>query len=201
MISDKKTEKAFELAEQFEFMELSDKDKKYILSVMTEEEYNDLRKAIFVLPNYFVKDIEPVTNIPQLALRHKKNQLKDLIFYPLQFYKVAASIIITFLIFSVYHHMNETQNSELIAQSDTVFIHRTDTVFQILHDTVWVVEKKNNFPKQSLVKNNTLENEITRSSYNKDDLHPDDVEKIIAMTNNNCLANDSVLKNLLELLN
>ncbi|MCE5320425.1 MAG: hypothetical protein LLF93_04885 [Bacteroidales bacterium] len=59
MSSDKKTNRVFELAEQFEFSELLDMDKKYILSVMTEKEYNDLRNTINSLSNYFMKDIEP----------------------------------------------------------------------------------------------------------------------------------------------
>ena len=196
MSSDKKTNRVFELAEQFEFRELLNMDKKYILSVMTEEEYNDLRNTINSLPNYFMRDIEPITNIPPIGYKHKNNRFTKFILYPLQLYKVAAIIIIAFFLFNINQHNNENLNSELLTQNDTVFINKKDTIAQIIHDTVWVVETKNSIPRI-----NRTENVINQTIYNEYDLSPDNVEKIMSMTNNNSLANDSILKSILVLLN
>ncbi|MHC1690085.1 MAG: hypothetical protein AB9833_04565 [Bacteroidales bacterium] len=196
MSSDKKTNRVFELAEQFEFRELLNIDKKYILSVVTEEEYNDLRNTIHSLPNYFMRDIEPITNIPPIDYKHKKNIFTKFILYPLQFYKVAAIIIIAYFLFNINQHNNENLNSELLTQNDTVFINKKDTITQIIHDTVWVAETKNIIPRI-----NRSETVINQTKYNEYDLSPDNVEKIMNMTNNNSLANDSILKSILVLLN
>ncbi len=196
MSSDKKTNRVFELAEKFEFRELLSMDKKYILSVMTEEEYNDLRNTINSLPNYFTRDIEPITNIPPIGYNCKKNRFTKFIQYPLQLYKVAAIIIIGFFLFNINQHDDESLNSELLTQKDTVFINKKDTITQIIHDTVWAVETKNSISKIS-----RTENVINQPINNEYDLSPDNVEKIMSMTNNNSLANDSILKSVLVLLN
>ncbi len=201
MNSNKKIEKAFELAEMFEFMELMDNDKKYILSLMTKEEYNDLRKAIFTLPKYFEKDIDPIINIPQFAHHERKNKFKYLLLYPLQLYKVAAIVIFTYLTYYSYHHINENQDSELIAQSDTVYVHRTDTIFKIAHDTVWIAVEKKHLHKLSMAKNNIIKKEAQQTTYNQNNILPDDVENILEMTNNNSIANDSVFRKIMVLLN
>lgn len=199
MSSDKKTNRVFELAEQFEFRELLNIDKKYILSVMTEEEYNDLRNTIYSMPNYFMRDIEPITNIPTIGYKHKKNRFTKFILYPLQLYKVAAIIIIAFFLFNINQHNNENLNSELLTQNDTVLINKIDTITQIIHDTVWVAETENSIPRTNGT--DRTENVKNQTIYNEYDLSPDNVEKIMSMTNNNSLANDSILKSILVLLN
>lgn len=195
MSSDKKTNRVFELAEQFEFRELLNMDKKYILSVMTEEEYSDLRNTIHSLPNCFMREIEPITNIPSIDYKHKKNKFTKFILYPLQLYKVAAIFIIAFFLFNINQQNHENLNSELLTQNDTVFINKKDTIAQIVHDTVWVVNTKNSTPRI-----NRTENLRNQNIYNEYDLSPDNVEKIMSMTNNNSLANDSILKSILVLL-
>jgi len=196
MSSDKKTNRVFELAEQFEFRELLNMDKKYILSVMTEEEYSGLRNTIHSLPNCFMREIEPITNIPPIDYKHKKNKFTKFILYPLQLYKVAAIIIIAYFLFNINQHNNENLNSELLTQNDTVFINKKDTITQIIHDTVWVAEPKNSIPRI-----NRTENVINQAIFNEYDLSPDNVEKFMSMTNSNSLANDSILKSILVLLN
>ncbi len=104
MNSDKKEEKIFELAEQFVFEELSTKDKNFILSIMTESEYNEFRSTINNLPACFDNDIEVETMAPQLPIRTKRKIIMEIINYKIPLYKVAVGMIFAFFIFSSVNH-------------------------------------------------------------------------------------------------
>ncbi|MDD2358777.1 MAG: hypothetical protein PHX13_12780 [Thiovulaceae bacterium] len=196
MNSDKNISRVYDLAEQFEFKDLLSEDKDYVLSFMKEDEYNDLRKTIQDLPNYFVSDIEPITNIPFIDNIRGKIRFTKFIQYPLRLYKVAVLILIAYFLFNLNRHFYNKSNQTFLTQNDTVYIHKTDTISRIIHDTVWV-EGQNNY---SPVINKT-EMEIDQTMYNDYNFNPDEVEKIMSMTNNNSLANDSILKSILVLLN
>lgn len=86
----------------------------------------------------------------------------------------------------------------MLSQNDTVFISKKDTITQIIHDTVWVAETKNSIPRVN--RTDRTENVRNQTVYNEYDLSPDNVEKIMSMTKNNSLANDSILKGILVLL-
>jgi hypothetical protein len=60
MDANQNIERAYELLEKFDFNELSEKDRLYILSVMTENEYGEMRDTIKDTDNFFVKSVEPV---------------------------------------------------------------------------------------------------------------------------------------------
>ena len=113
----------YDLIEEYDFSELDEKQKEFVLLTMTARKYADLRKTILSASAYF--DNEPIImedlSVPIIK---KKNVLVKMISYKLPIYKVAAILVIVFSISKLIPEQNnkETQltgmNTELINYSE-----------------------------------------------------------------------------------
>ena len=135
-----KIEKAYDLLEQFEFTELSEEEKLDILSVMTESQYNEMRKTIYDMKVVLDKDIEPLTGVPGILRYTARSKFLRFIQYPVQLYQVAASIALILLTYFIIQKTDQNSTSNILASNDTVFVYQTDTVFTTVYDTVRIKE-------------------------------------------------------------
>lgn len=202
MNKDKISEKAYQLIESYDFNDLSADDKKFILSLMSENEFNEIRNTHSDLSGHFEDDIEPVERIPGIVSNRKSKFIHTLT-YPVQLYKVAASIILLFSVYIGYQRAHREIETNLIAQADTLIIHKTDTVFQTIYDTVIIKEDNHSFAYQT---NNKIDvnanpNEPTQLTDCREEICPDEIQAITSLTKNNSLSGDAGLKELFVFMN
>lgn len=198
-----KIEKAYDLLEQFAFTELSEEEKQDILSVMTESQYNEMRKTIHDMKVVLDKDIEPLTGVPGLPRYTSGNKFLRFIQYPVQLYQVAASIALILLTYFIIQKTDQNSTSNILASNDTVLVYQTDTVYTTVYDTVSIGEtaapghlKYSKKPGNKKPKINTAP--TTDCSR---ELCPNEVGKITVLNKTNNMARDSALKGLLLSLN
>jgi len=194
-------EKAYDLVEQFEFSELSKTDKSYILSIMTEAQYTKMRRTITDIKVSLENDIEPILNMPQA--KSNKNKLLQLANYPIRFYKVAASIAIIMAIYFMVQKSTQNQTNQLIARNDTVIIHQIDTVYTKVYDTIRIIKSNVRSVQVGILQSENL-GLITQPNQSSDcnkELCPNEIGRIISMSNKNNISSDSALNGLLVSLN
>ncbi len=192
-------EKAYELIEQFEFAELSDADRLYVLSVMTETEYSDMRRTVSALNVLMDSDIEPRAIIPVQPQKSRGGRLLRMVNYQVKMYQVAASVALLIASYVVFHVPDQQVVSPLIARVDTVFVHQTDTVYATLYDTVTIVEYKVE-PKHGRIHNPESTETVAQSDKSIDcsqELCPSEVGAITEMNRMNSISSDSTLRGLL----
>lgn len=203
MENNKSIEKIYELIEQYNFVELSMQEKTLVLSVMTESQYTEMRNTVDNLKLELNTDIEPKSNIPQIEEIVKDSRINRFLNYPIKFYQVVASIAIIISIFSIYQKLDKVITNPMITKNDTVVIHKVDTVYSVVHDTVEIIREKNRKAQTDLQMKN--ENDLKSSSNIKTDcnnsLCPNEMDNIIAMNSKNAIKNDSTIKGLLLSLN
>ena len=207
MKANQNMERIYELIEQFDFSELSETDKAYILTLISETEYNNMRNTLKDTENYFVQASEPILNDPErksIADQSKdENRIIKLLKQPVQLYKVAASIVLILGIYSLIHYSNQQQKNDLLAVHDTIVIHKTDTVYSKLVDTIRIIKEKIVYVPQKqdlLASNKILTDSKSVSDCNKE-ICPADLDKIKALALNNNVSNDSLLKTFVVALN
>jgi hypothetical protein len=195
METNQNMERVYELLEQFDFNELSEHDKIYILSIMSEIEYINMRDTLKQTQFSFDSSVEPNRNDSLQALLMKKdkeeNKILKFLKLPIQLYKVAASILIILGIYSAIHYSYPKEKNRLLAIGDTIYINKTDTVFSRLVDTVKIIKEKVVFissPKNILVSN-------SKNDYDCDkEICPNNVDKIKNLVFNNNVSNDTLWK-------
>jgi hypothetical protein len=133
-------EKIYEFLEKSDFRELSGPDRNYVLLSMSEEEYNNLRSTVKDTEMLFSnsRDSEPDKSIytSLTGMKENKNRILGVLRYPVQFYKVAATVIVLMGLFSFIHFSNlHEQNNESLS-NDTIFVYKTDTVSSRIVDTL-----------------------------------------------------------------
>jgi hypothetical protein len=133
-------EKIYEFLEKSDFRELSEPDRNYVLLSMSEEEYNNLRSTVKDTEMLFSnsRDSEPDKSIYTSlnGMKENKNRILGVMRYPVQFYKVAATVIVLMGLFSFIHFSNlHEQNNESLS-NDTIFVYKTDTVSSRIVDTL-----------------------------------------------------------------
>jgi hypothetical protein len=133
-------EKIYEFLEKSDFRELSEPDRNYVLLSMSEEEYNNLRSTVKDTEMLFSnsRDSEPDKSIytSLTGMKENKNRILGVLRYPVQFYKVAATVIVLMGLFSFIHFSNlHEQNNESLS-NDTIFVYKTDTVSSRIVDTL-----------------------------------------------------------------
>jgi hypothetical protein len=138
------SEIVYELLEQFDFNELSEKDRTYVLSNMSEKEYINMRSSIKDIETFFSNSSEPNINVSLLSsiiiTNHKPNIFKNILNKPVKFYQLAASIVLILAIYAIYAIK---QNSDFpnknsgLPLHDTIFIQKTDSMDPKLADTVY----------------------------------------------------------------
>jgi hypothetical protein len=142
-------ERAYDLIEQFDFAGLPDADREFILSLMTRDDYEKMRDAVKGVAGIFTEDIEPEEGFPAALTgrpgRPAKGIIKEIFTYPLQLYKVAAGIILLTGIFALHRISDKKESGKMVSENrDTVYMHTTDTVFSVVHDTFRLVVQKSN---------------------------------------------------------
>jgi hypothetical protein len=133
-------ERIYELLEQFDFNELSDNDRIYVLSKMAEEEYINMRSTIKDTETFFSYSIEPEINGSLLAsilhTNHKPNILIKLLNKPVKFYQLAASLTLILAIYTINQYSDLQIKNSVIPLYDTIFIEKIDTVYPKPADTI-----------------------------------------------------------------
>jgi hypothetical protein len=149
MNANRDPERVYELLEQFDFKELPEKDRIYVLSKMAEKEYTDLRNTIKNTEIFFSKSNEPNLNdsIFNSITRsnHKPNILIKILNQPVKFYQLAASILLIIGLYTIKQYSDLPEKNSPLPLKDTIFIQKTDTAYSKLVDTVKIIQEKFNY--------------------------------------------------------
>lgn len=190
MKTDPRTERIYELVEQFNFNELDEKEKEYVLSFMNEKEYNELRQTIKDTISYLddAEDILPHFN-PTGRIK-KMKAFGRFVSTPISLYKVAAIFVIALSILSLLK-LRPNKSAEHVSIADSIIIHTTDTVFLKIIDTLKVYREKPALISFAFEKK---ENALQEKSDCNRELCPDDIDIIKNMALNNSIIHDSLLK-------
>lgn len=205
MEDNNKIEKVYELIEQYEFAQLSDTEKRYVLSIMSECEYMQMRQTIAQVKSLFEYDIEPINNIPDNLYQNRGgvSNLKRLVNYPVKLYQVAASIAIILATFILYQYSGKGNESQMLVNNDTVFIRHVDTVYTKIYDTIRVIYKKAEYAPSYMarVEKSNLPIQSTSKIDCKKELCPNEVEDITMMNGKNSISTDSTIRGIMLSLN
>jgi len=200
MKTNQNMERVYELLEQFNFNELSERDKIYILSVMPETEYINMRDTIKETEGFFTNAAElNLSDSLYKSLMNKSrkgNILLKLLKQSVQLYKVAASVLIILGIYSVIHYSNLHEKNSTLALNDTIYIHKTDTIYSKLIDTVRIIKEKIVYIPREKVRVapvKLLSNSKNEYDCNKE-ICPDDIDKIKGLAFNNNISRDTLFK-------
>ncbi len=146
MKANRNFEKVYELLEQFDFKELPVDDRIYVLSEMTENEYNNMRNIIKDTEAFFSNSTEPNINDSLLSslikTNHKPNILFKILNQPVKFYQLAASILFLIGLYVVTQYSESSDKNSSLPKNDTIYIQKTDTVSSKLADTVRTLKEK-----------------------------------------------------------
>jgi|WetSurMetagenome_2_1015567.scaffolds.fasta_scaffold455878_2 hypothetical protein len=134
-------ERIYELLEQFDFNELSERDRIFVLSKIDEEEYINMRSTIKDTETFFSNSSEPNINDSLLSLiiktNHKPGTLIKILGQPVKLYQLAASIVLILAIYTIKQYSNFPDKNSVFPLHDTVFIQKADSIYPKLADTVY----------------------------------------------------------------
>ena len=133
-------ERVYELLEQFDFNELPENDRIYVLSKMAEDEYINMRSTIQDTETFFSNSSEPEISVSLLSsiirTNHKPNLLIKILNQPVKFYQLAASIALLLAIYAIKQYSDLPIKNSALPLYDTLFIQKTDTVYPKSTDTI-----------------------------------------------------------------
>jgi hypothetical protein len=193
-------ERVYELLEQIDFTELADMDKKYVLSMMTEKEYVQMRNTL--------KDVEQslsgseelvVSDLVFSSLMNKprkSNSVLKLLMMPVQIYKVAAMVLLILGLYTVIQLSFFPEKKNTLALNDTLNIHKTDTVYTRLVDTVKIIKEKIIYVSQGK-ENLKPVKLLTNSGFLFDstkEICPEDIDRIKELASNNPFYRDTLIR-------
>ena len=203
METSNRIEKAYELIENYDFSELTEVDKIFILTVMSEVQYNDMRKTITDVKNSINQDIEPIFNSHQFQKQPKRNTFLKIVYYQVPLYKVAVSIAIICLIYLTFQRSPQKLTNPITVTDQTAIIHRIDTVYKIVHDTLKIIENKilTRQMESKPLKTHELIAHVSPKINCDKELCPNEVGKIMMLNNKNTISRDSFMNGLLVSLN
>lgn len=139
-------ERVYELLEQSDFKELSDEDRIYVLSEMSEKEYINLRGTIKTTESFFLSSKEPNLNDSLLTslldTTHKPNIFLRILNQPVKIYQLAASILLILGIYTIKQYSDLPGKNSELPESDTIYVQKTDSVYSKLADTVKIIKEK-----------------------------------------------------------
>jgi hypothetical protein len=148
-------EKVYELLEQSDFKDLPEKDRIYVLSGLTESEFNEMRGALQETEAFFSNACEPVINgslLNSTGINSKSNFLIKLLNRPVKFYQLAASILLILGLLIIKQYSDSPVKNSAIPVRDTLNIDKSDSLSSKLADTVKNIREKIVFISR---KNNT----------------------------------------------
>jgi len=146
MKANRDLERVYELLEQFDFKELSEEDRIYVLSVMTEHEFNNMRSTLKDTETFFINSCEPNINDSLfnsiINTNHKPNILIKILNRPVKFYQLAASILLLLGLYIINQYSDLPDKNSALPIHDTIYIRKTDTLSSKLADTVKNIKEK-----------------------------------------------------------
>jgi len=191
--------RVYELLEQFDWNELSEQDKSYILALMSDIEYIDMRNTLKETKNLFGHEAEPTFNdsfhTASINNNREENIFIKLLKQPIQLYKVVASVAFIIGIYSVIYYFNPQKKNDLSAFSDTILIHKTDTVYSRVIDTVRIIKEKIVYIPQMKSMDSPMKlMSNSKNEYDcKIDICPNDIDEIKELAYNNNASGDTLL--------
>jgi hypothetical protein len=207
MNTEQGNERIYELLEKYDFSELNNIDRAFVLNCMTEQEYNSMRKTIADTADYFSQAEEPFLSNSIFKSQENKavqtNAFTKILKMPVELYKVAASIAVILAIFLSFQHFKSSKPLQMLAVNDTVVVHKIDTVFSHFTDTVEVVKERVIYLSEKQInKKQPAAVSVQELSYDCNrDICPNDVDRIKAMSINCQISKDSVLADFVVTLN
>ena len=193
MSNEQNIEQIYDLLEQFDFEQLTESQKKLVLTEMTCEEYQAMRSTIAGTKSFFDKHTTKVSDT-------KHFNFKKILIFPIQFYKVAAAVLILINLSFMLGRLSNTTSQNLIAKADTIFVEKIDTIFAIQRDTLRIIKQVSSKIPLQLISQNInvgnhieLENEKPRFDCSQV-ICPEDIETINGHKSENNFSNDSILK-------
>lgn len=165
-------EQIYDLLETYNFSDLREDDKSMVLQQMSEEEYTRMRSAIAETKNFFSNDT---------VHSAEKSKMHNIFSMRIEIYKVAIAAAVLIAVQFLYTVKPQDESNIAIAQTDTVYLEKYDTIVQYFYDTVTVerivVENKPvSMPEIDARNLNATETELLTE---KSDINPDDIEKLL----------------------
>lgn len=184
-------EKIYDLIEQFDFEELSESEKSFILEHISYAEYATMRSTIVDTNELFSK-------YPISGQKGKELSLKKLAVYPVALYKIAVAIILLIGIAFLLSKNQAFNEKELLAKVDTIFVEKVDTVFLEKTETIEIIKTKilykDLLTDQNLI--NKSENSNVAVNYDRDcsrEICPDDMTALSRIKTKGDFSKDTKL--------
>lgn len=193
MINEQNIEQIYDLLEQFDFEQLTESQKKLVLTEMTCEEYQAMRSTIAGTKSFFDKHTTKVFDT-------KHFNLNKILTFPVQFYKVAAAVLILINLSFMLGRLSNTTSQNIIAKADTIFVEKIDTIFAVQRDTLRIIKQvSSKIPLQLISQHinvgNHIELENGKPRFDCSQvICPEDIETINSHKSENNFSNDSILK-------
>ena len=130
-----------ELLQSKNFSELNLSDQKFVLSMMTQVDY-DLEREVIVVAPFLFEDEEKAIPVPLIV----PQQSKGVLFSSMPIYQsllaVAATVIFMLLFFPIHTNGALLTNTEYIVKTDTVEIekeiYKYDTIYQTVEKPIYI---------------------------------------------------------------
>jgi hypothetical protein len=192
-------ERIYDLVEMFDFNNLSETDKEFVIKHITLKEYTDLRSTIKDSVEFFSK-------YPENMINQKRYHWKKIALYPIELYKIAAAILLIISAVSLLSKWDNSKHQNLIAGVDTVFVKKTDTLLVYVGDTIVKIKEltqnKNIDRKENdrIHKTGVIEKIVTERDCSKE-LCPKDIQKLSTLKCKNDFSNDKNLTDFIVSIN
>jgi hypothetical protein len=191
-------ERIYELLEVYDFNDLPENDRTFVLSFMTADEYinqrDTLKDSEILFSGAEGLELSPSVFDSLPILKQGENRIIRFLKKPVQLYKVAAAIILLTGLFSFIHitNLHEQKNNSL--SNDTIYIYKTDTIYSRIVDTVrqikekvvYITQKKD--PESASFLFMTAKNDF-------DSIQPNDLDRIRGLVIKDSVAKDTLINN------
>jgi hypothetical protein len=199
MKKEQPVEKVYGLIETFDFNELPESEKAFVLEHISIEDYNNMRSTLMDTKALFLK-------YPGAEAKEKDSKLKKLATYPVELYKIAATILLLMGIGLMFLKVETSKQSKLLAAVDTIFVEKKDTVVLEKRNTIQIVNEKTVY-NDSNINQNSKSYKITITEtvdYERDcsrEICPADMGRLSKLKTKNDCSGDTLLKDFIVSVN
>jgi hypothetical protein len=185
-------EKLYRLIETFDFNELPESEKEFVLGHISFEEYNTMRATI-------ADTMELFSKIPFKETGEKPGMLRKFLTYPVELYKIAAVFLLFTGIGFMFFIAGTMKQSRQIAAVDTVYVEKTNTVLLETRDTIRIitgraVHKDHNNPGNQPSYNALITETVNYRQDCSIEICPADIGKLSALKTKSDFSRDTALK-------
>ena len=199
MINDEQISRIYALIETTDFEQLNESDRLFVLDNISEEEYKTMRQTI--------KDTRKMfSEYPSINWGKTQGIMKRIITYPVELYKIAVAAVLVIGIGLVLTQLKHSQQNNLLATVDTVYIERTDTfvvheieTLETTHDKILNKEPVVSLDQHSEVVFASVTS--TPAGYNSWEISPDDIQRFNVLQSNHNFSKDRLLKDFIVSMN